>query len=187
MENKHNLVETSKGLWDRLYRVFVQEVYLHSTSHVKMYGSYITMLPIVDSDARNRSVEVYINIDKIIEYHREGARVILQDKKDLVNIYQVIETHLREWYTTIMQRTRTGKPPYDDLITLDQYCQSIYQDVINLKDKEPDIYYSFFEKFHHFSFDMFKVGKKKETSVPERESYLEYFRQQYNLSHYHAQ
>lgn len=66
-------------------------------------------------------------IHRMAELWNAGANISLVRRSDAPKIYQAISAHLQAWRDHITTSYHPTKPPYDDLLVLDQFANIIYE------------------------------------------------------------
>jgi hypothetical protein len=66
-------------------------------------------------------------IHRMAELWSLGANISLVNPKDAEPIFQAISAHLHAWKDHILHAYNPSTPPYDDLLTLDNFANVVYQ------------------------------------------------------------
>lgn len=71
-------------------------------------------------------IVAYCTIEKMATYYGEGFPVVLLEHESLLEIYEIIEEHLAAFNRYKNSQVNDVRIPKDDLILLDKFAQSIY-------------------------------------------------------------
>ena len=132
-------MDTTIGIWETLYRVEVPTVGSKSPKELTTFGVHYTGIKSIDEDHRKSWYFRYASIDHMVEMFREGIPISVPNPKDVRAIYQAIAAHIDAWEEEIRYNYRLVKAPIDDLILLDQFADSIYQEGRHLKLEDKPI------------------------------------------------
>jgi hypothetical protein len=130
-------MDTTVGIWDTLYRIEVPVVASKSLKELTTFGVHYTGIKSIDEGHRKSWYFRYASIDHMVEMFKEGVPVMVPDPKDVRAIYQAISAHIYAWEDEIRENYMLVKAPIDDLVILDQFADSIYQEGkhLRLEDK----------------------------------------------------
>lgn len=70
---------------------------------------------------------VSLPIHRLAELWSQGANISLVNRSDAPKIFEAISKHLRAWKDHIANSYHPNKPPYDDLLLLDQFANIVYE------------------------------------------------------------
>lgn len=70
---------------------------------------------------------ISLPIHRMAELWSSGANVSLVKATDAPKIFEAISTHLHVWKNHIANSYHPAKPPYDDLLILDQFANIVYE------------------------------------------------------------
>lgn len=70
---------------------------------------------------------ISIPIHRMADLWQSGANISLVNRSDAPKIYEAIEKHLHAWRDHIANSYNPSKPPYDDLLVLDQFAHIVYE------------------------------------------------------------
>lgn len=136
LQPKSNVISTEKmkdprdttvGIWDHVYKCSIPMLASRHVEDIKDSGVHISGDADMDSDIKNRQFVCYINIDKMVEYYREGVPVRVLDRKDTRQIYDAISKHIYAWMEQVKHGVNVGGTPIDDLILMDRFASTVYE------------------------------------------------------------
>ena len=119
-------LDTTNEIWDRQYMVKLPTIAATSIAFLRNHGTYITGDPDIDRNAHLDTIVTYLNIDRMLEYWREGVSIRLMQPGDSKDIYDAIERHIMAWIEHLQFGLNTADAPIKDLIDLDQFASVVY-------------------------------------------------------------
>lgn len=119
--------ETTKLIFDNIYKVRIPEYAARSIQYMRTYGNYITGIPDIDRAAPSNWLTTYLPIATMAEYYKEGVTVAVVRTEDLVAIYKSITDHLSAWKRHINTTINLSPPPTQDLVILDEFAAAVFQ------------------------------------------------------------
>lgn len=69
---------------------------------------------------------VSLPIHRMAELWSNGANISLVNRLDAPKVFEAISKHLHAWKDHIMHSYHPNKPPYEDLLILDQFASVVY-------------------------------------------------------------
>lgn len=118
--------DTTKGIWDDLFRVSVTSHGLRGVSGLRQSGVLLSGHREIDKDASNREVTTYLSINDMIEMYKIGTPVKVLDPADTKKIYDNISMHLQMWKHQLERGVNLGNAPIEDLMILDRFANTVY-------------------------------------------------------------
>lgn len=118
--------DTTTEIWDRRFMVKLPTIAASSKSFLKNHGTYLTGDPHVDKSAHADMIVTYLNIDRMLEYWRDGVPICLMKPSDSKAIYDAIERHILAWIDHLQFGLNTADAPIRDLIDLDNFASVVY-------------------------------------------------------------
>jgi hypothetical protein len=119
--------DTTIGIWDDLYKVRIPVKFTYSVEYLKEYGLPSSGNKDIDKEQFNQRMTTFMSIDKMVEYYKQGCPIYIVDKDDTKKIYDAISKHLNAWKQQIDYGLNVGSAPFEDLITLDQFANVVYE------------------------------------------------------------
>lgn len=119
--------DTTVGIWDYLYKVRIPDLQSRSVEDIRENGVRITGVEHIDKAMSKNKRTVYINIDEMVEYYRNGVPIQVIDPKDTKAIYDAISKHIYAWQDYIKNGVNLGSAPIEDLILMDQFANTVYE------------------------------------------------------------
>jgi hypothetical protein len=160
VEKKKDPRDTTVGIWDHVYKCSIPMLASRHIEDIKDSGVHLSGDPDMDADIKGRQFVCYINIDKMVEYYREGVPVRVLDRKDTREIYDAISKHIYAWMEQVKHGVNVGGTPIDDLILMDRFASSVYEFARHLF--EQDDYATLLSR--HFGMGTFKAAFSNEST-----------------------
>lgn len=129
---------TGAPIWTDLFRVVVPYKYLVSQEQLQTFGLPHTGSDDLDQEAHNAMTTAYWTIDQIVESFRSGTRVTLPSKHELKIIYDTVYSYLLAWKDVLQYGINVGEAPIEDLLLLDQFAGSLYNQTHLVTGHAPD-------------------------------------------------
>lgn len=129
-------VDTTIKLWDVLYEVSVPYFETRDLEDIRKRGIRLSGIKEIDDGVKTEWVKASINIDKMVEYFRQGVDVYISDIKDLEEIYKSVSEHVLSWKGLLERGINIYNAPLDDLILLDSFITKIYPQAKNYFSEE---------------------------------------------------
>lgn len=120
-------VDTTKRLWEHLYRVRVPYLRSRTIDDLRNTGTVISGIASYDKDIANQMQNMYLSVSGMIDYYKEGVPIRVIESKDTKQIYEDISNHLHAWKTRLEKGINIGDAPVEDLITMDRFANSVYE------------------------------------------------------------
>ena len=136
IEKKPDPRDTTVALWDYVYKVSLPMLASRHVEDIKESGVHLSGDPDMDADIRSRQYLCYINIDKMLEFYREGVPIRVIDVKDTREIYDSISKHIYAWMEQVKHGVNVGGTPIDDLVLLDKFAGTVYQHAKHLFERD---------------------------------------------------
>ena len=146
---RKDAADTTAGLWDIIFHCRILKKDIYSDSELEQFGVWSTGDKRLDRDLQMELIDVYINIDKMVEYHRRGVTIYFPNEKDLVTILTYIEEHLLAWIEHTETALHRKKMPVEDLVLLDDLASVIFEEIRHLyvNKKHTSSFDRYIEKF----------------------------------------
>lgn len=98
-----------------------------SVEYIRHFGMTTTGNKDIDAVVNNQLITVMIPISAMVEYYRQGIAVYITEQDDILTIYNFISHHLNQWKEKISRSINSGTAPVDDLIAMDEFANSVYE------------------------------------------------------------
>ena len=118
--------DTAAPLFDRVFRCSVSRNLTTSSYYIETFGFVGTGVPEVDRTLKDEIIDTYINIDKMLDYHRQDIPFRVHNYDDTKIIYELIQEHLEAWKMRLDNAINIADAPIDDLIALDKLATAVY-------------------------------------------------------------
>lgn len=118
--------DTSWYLWELRFACQVPQLATMSETYLRMFGLPTSGNPDVDRTLNNQWLDLWLNIDSMVEYHRKGAPVRVLKHEDTLTIYLHIQDHLEAWAKHTKGGFHMYRVPKEDLIALDRLASHVY-------------------------------------------------------------
>ncbi len=122
-------IDTSRLIFDDRYMIRVPVIATKTELELKIFGTVFTGNPDIDKGHMDEWVTVMWTIDRMVETSKKGIGIKVISFEDSKKIYESIMRHLRAWRNYKEQGININKIPYDDLISLDEFANLIYEHV----------------------------------------------------------
>lgn len=126
MNRLDQLKITSDRLWEVLFDVTMPFLETKTKEHLERFGVVVTGIKAIDSSINSEYVDVMINIDKMVEYHRNGVHFFIPKDDDVKTIYQYIVDHLEVWRDMLYKGVNNLDAPIEDLIAMDELANALF-------------------------------------------------------------
>lgn len=118
--------DTRYPLWFVRYRCRVPYIQLLSIEELEEHG-----LPTSGDIHHDHAMQweprlVSLPIHRMAELWSNGANISLVDRSDAPKIFEAISKHLHAWKDHMTNAYHPSKPPYEDLLILDQFASVVY-------------------------------------------------------------
>ncbi len=120
-------IDTSRLIFDDRYMIRVPVIATKTELEMKIFGTVYTGDPDIDKGHMDEWVTVMWSIDRMVENSKKGMGVKVIKFEDSKKIYESIMRHLRAWRNYKEQGININMIPYDDLISLDEFANLIYE------------------------------------------------------------
>lgn len=118
--------DTASPLFDRSFRCSVSRNLTTSDYYIETFGFVGTGVTHIDKTLKDEIIDTYINIDTMLDYHRQDIPFRLHNYDDTKVIYELIQEHLDAWKLRLDRAVNISDAPIDDLIALDKLASSVY-------------------------------------------------------------
>lgn len=125
--NQHREIDTTKLLWDYLFKVRMPYLQTRSLSDIRNTGVVVTGIREIDNDIPNQEMTTMLSISQMAEYFKEGVRIKVVNHGDVKTIYEYISQHIHTWKARLERGVNIGNAPVEDLILLDEFANTIYE------------------------------------------------------------
>lgn len=119
--------DTRYALWFERYECRVPFIQTLNIDELVEHGLPTSGDPHHDHAMQWEPRYLSLPIHRMAELWSNGANISLVKQADAPKIYQAISAHLHAWKDHIAQSYHPAKPPYDDLLVLDQFANIIYE------------------------------------------------------------
>ena len=121
--------DTSDLIFKKIYKCRVPVHTTRSEGDLRTFGTVYTGNEHIDRHAIEQKVLVMWPIYKMAKNFSEGFDVAVPSESDALEIYQNIQKHLLAWKERLSFGLNIGGAPLDDLIVLDKFASSMFQQV----------------------------------------------------------
>lgn len=121
------MVDTTKYLWDYLFKVRVPQMAATSIDYMRMYGSYTTQCKEIDQTLQQQWITTMLSVSQMVDYFKEGVQIRVVQYSDIKTIYEYISDHLQAWRIRLERGINIGDAPIEDLIAMDQFANTVYE------------------------------------------------------------
>lgn len=139
-------------IWVSLYRVLIPAGLIRSVESQQHRPELLSGDKNIDQMQMKALTPVYVTINDMVEYFREGINVRLTDDKDAVKIFDALMDHVGCWKDAMVKMLNIGDTPVDDLILMEEFAISIY-DIAKFRiyeDKRGQLIQRMNKGFRHF-------------------------------------
>jgi len=139
-------------IWVDLYRVLVPAGRVRSVESQLGRPDLLTGDRRIDDMQVKALTPIYVTIDDMVEYFREGTEVRLTNDLDAVKIFDALMDHVGCWKSALQTVLNVGDAPVEDLILMEEFAVSIY-DIAKFRifeDKRGDLIRRMNKGFRHF-------------------------------------
>lgn len=94
---------------------------------LQRYGTVISGIREIDDDIGKCYITCMLSISKMADYYKEGIPIRVVNSSDVKEIYEAISQHIHAWKSRLERGINLGDAPIEDLVLLDQFAASIYE------------------------------------------------------------
>jgi hypothetical protein len=109
-----------------LWNIEIPEVFCVSKAQLEQFGVPTSGDRAVDRTLAMERRGMYASIVSIALYLDEGAPITFVNRKDTVEMYKILKTHLEGWKWVVETQMNAPPPPIDDLQKLDKLASAIF-------------------------------------------------------------
>lgn len=95
--------------------------------------------PRIDHAMMNELVNVGGTIEDILRLYERGVEIKFQNPRDMVTIYEVLNTHLNNWADYVSRDPNVKNAPVNSLQLMSEFSESIRPVVIGYKPKAKEV------------------------------------------------
>ena len=114
-------------IWDNLYEMRLAYMDTLAAETITRRGTLFTGNKQLDRFNAQEPVHVVINIDKMVEYFKEGVTITFRNPgRDCREVYDLVNNYLLAWRVQLENGLNLGNVPVQDLMDLDRFAEKIY-------------------------------------------------------------
>ena len=113
-------------IWDNLYKVSIPYCDSMSADYMRLFGMPTVGDACLDKAMHNDLIDMYMSINTMVGYFKEGIVVQLGTHSDSKGIYEIIAAYLQHWKSQLENGINIGDAPIDDLILLDRFAAAVF-------------------------------------------------------------
>lgn len=176
------MMNTSRLIFKDLYTVVVPDITLHSDEELKLLGIPITKELSPEQNVEASMTTCMLPISKMAEIYDSGFPVLVPNHEDTVKIYDAVSTHLAAWDRHLSTAINKKKAPTRDLLLLDEFADSLFNNVKDVIGKEEDSSFGVADK--NYSTVGMNAAKRKNNYDPniERNSLSSRFKSRVSIN-----
>lgn len=118
--------ENIEAIFFKSYRILIAARYVRSIEEQRMQGDLGTGDRRMDEVLGDTKMPVYVTINDMVEYFREGIDFVLTGENDSKSIYEAIVAHTGTWRKQLRHVMNVGNAPLEDLILMEQFAAKFY-------------------------------------------------------------
>lgn len=119
--------DTRYYIWNERFRCKMRYADTISLEDLRRFGIPTSGDRARDRDMMDSRVDRYLSINEMVEYFRQGIEIGVCADKDTKKIYEYISDHLEAMKEEVRRSFSTAHLPVDDLILMDQFANSVYE------------------------------------------------------------
>jgi hypothetical protein len=135
----NNIDSVRKHIFNATYLYAIPGYYRYSKEYNEKVGHLSTGSKQGDANALSEYVNIGGTIVDILKLYEKGADVLMQNKEDLVTIYEVLVAHLGFWQKHVNHDPNVKDAPLQSLYMMSDYCKTIQAQVTGFKPKVADV------------------------------------------------
>lgn len=116
----------AEQLFRRPFWVIVPNWALVKPEVVELFGTFTTNDPIEDMEIVNHPTPIELPITLILEHYLQGVPIKVVQVADIPIMYGLVNHHLSNWHSIIVNSLNVEHPPLDDFMRLDDFCSELY-------------------------------------------------------------
>lgn len=121
-------VDSGSYIFDVVFECKTRNIDLITDEDLRNFGSYSTGMESMDRDNMTQLVSANLCIATMAEHFSKGYTLRYVHAQDVLKIYEFTQHHLNRWVSFLGGTSLNGGgAPIDDLIKLDLYCTSVYE------------------------------------------------------------
>lgn len=115
-----------QALFHDLYRVRMYQMEVQSIEEQRAMGTISTGDRKLDNAMATSSIYLYITINDMVEYYRQGSPFFLTNQDDSKKIFEAVTNHTGVWRKALQFAMNMGRSPVQDLIDMENFASTIY-------------------------------------------------------------
>lgn len=121
--------ETSAAyqIFHRYFKCWMPQHHLYDRQFMETFGIPTSSDRDVDRELANSDTLCQLTVAEMAQHLNNGANLTLEDPKDSVVIYKLIQEHMRDWQAIVSDTFNTTEPPIDDLKMLDELAAEVFK------------------------------------------------------------
>ena len=121
-------LDSALYIFDVVFECKVRNMDLITDEDLRNFGSYSTGMELMDNDNMTQLISANLTIAQIAEHVSKGYLLRYSHAQDVLKIYEFTQHHLQRWVGRLGAASLNGAgAPLDDLIKLDTFCSSVYE------------------------------------------------------------
>ena len=128
--------DTDILIWERLFKVRVPHLQSRTLEDIADTGVVLSGVPEIDRDIPNQWLTTYMSIATMVGYYKETVPMKVVEYNDCKTIYELVSKHIYTWKHVLDTGLNIGDSPIEDLITLDQFANAVYDKAKYIIPKE---------------------------------------------------
>lgn len=117
---------TSVAIFHRLFYVKTPNFATLDIEDIKRFGVPVTGIDSIDREWRDELILRAVPIAQMVEWHRQGVDIYVQDRADCKIIYELIYAHLTAWRDYVQNNINVVKVPMQDLKDMADLASKVY-------------------------------------------------------------
>lgn len=126
-------------IFNATYLYAIPGYYRYSKEYNEKVGHLDTGSKQGNANALAEYVNIGGTIDDILRLYEKGADVLMQNREDIVTIYEVLVAHLGFWQRHVNHDPNVKNAPLQSLYLMSDYCKTIKAQVQGFKPKVADV------------------------------------------------
>lgn len=119
------LDNASLKIFHSVYVCIILERYFHTEESMRTRGIHVSGDETRDRNFLNQTRHVYLTIANMAELYEKGATITLEQPSKAIEIYEIIEQHLKDWLNILTNQFHVSFPPLEDFEALENFMHGL--------------------------------------------------------------
>ena len=123
-------------IFHKLFLVRMKTIDGYSKEYIEAYGLPFTGDKRMDNAFASEIINKNITIAQMADYYKQGISIRLTSEKDILEIYDTIHQHIKDFNNEVHNSLGFNKIPIEDLRVLSDFASTLYEHIANYRPIE---------------------------------------------------